>query len=105
MLLAFVNNSILAAINYEREMIWRKCYNEDRVLSVEKEKTENMICQLVPFHILDGIRNNKQIIDEIDHVTILFAKCVGASSPDVSRESLINLSTQQHQKQSTEFVN
>jgi hypothetical protein len=44
-------------------MRFRTQYNEERILIVETEKIEEAIVKLVPLHIFEGIKSEKQIID------------------------------------------
>ncbi len=64
----------LVFMNLEREMKMRLQFNNDRILEVETEKSEEDMGKLVPFHILAGIKNDQQIVDMLDNVTILYAK-------------------------------
>jgi hypothetical protein len=43
---------------------------------------EEAIGKLVPMHILEGIKNEKKVIDKLEHVTILYAqlRCMRSSS-------------------------
>ena len=48
----------LILASYTREMTTRKKYNLERIYNVEIEKTEELLAKLVPFHILNGIKND-----------------------------------------------
>jgi hypothetical protein len=65
---------LLCMICYDREMCNRKHYNEERIMLVETKKKEEAIGKLVPIHIVESIRNEKQVIDKLDNVTILYAR-------------------------------
>jgi hypothetical protein len=43
---------------YFREMAQRKQYNNERIIDVEIEKTEDLLSKLVPYHVLAGIKND-----------------------------------------------
>lgn len=73
-LLTSTVHCLLSLMCYDREMRMRMYYNEERILIVETEKTEEAIGKLVPLHILEGIKSDKKIIDHLEHVTIMFAR-------------------------------
>jgi len=53
--------SVLLAVGiHHREMIQRKSLNYERILSLEIEKTNGLITKLVPFHVLNVIKNEKK---------------------------------------------
>ena len=81
-LLTTMVHCVLALMSYDREMRMRKFYNEERILIVETEKIEETISKLVPMHIFEGIKSDKQIIDNLEHVTILCARlrCLNGSN-------------------------
>ena len=54
---------LIGLMCYDRAMRFRIQYNEERILEVETEKIEEAIVKLVPLHILEGIKSEKQIID------------------------------------------
>ena len=73
--------AILLAVGiHHREMIQRKQLNYERILNVEINKTNELISKLVPFHILNVIKNEKRQVDEFDDMTLLHADIVGFSS-------------------------
>lgn len=39
-------------------MSQRKQYNNERIIDIEIEKTEDLLSKLVPFHVLAGIKND-----------------------------------------------
>jgi hypothetical protein len=60
-ILGQVMYSFLLAIGiHHREMIQRKSLNYERILNVEIDKTNILISKLVPFHILNVIKNEKR---------------------------------------------
>lgn len=70
--------SVLLAMGiHHREMIQRKSLNYERILDVEINKTNVLISKLVPFHILNVIKNEKRQVDEFNDVTLLFTDMVG----------------------------
>jgi hypothetical protein len=44
--------------SYFREMHQRKNYNNERIIDIEIENTEDLLSKLVPFHVLAGIKND-----------------------------------------------
>ena len=64
----------LVFMHLEREMKMRQQFNKERILEVETQKSEENMGKLVPFHILAGIKNDQQIVDQLDNVTILYAQ-------------------------------
>ena len=53
-------------------------------MNVEINKTNDLISKLVPFHILNVIKNEKRQVDEFEDVTILNAKVVGINKKGVN---------------------
>jgi class 3 adenylate cyclase len=62
---------------YFREMGQRKQYNNERIVDVEIEKTEDLLSKLVPYHVLAGIKNDQRVVDILDNVTLLYTDMVG----------------------------
>lgn len=62
---------------HHREMIQRKSLNYERILNVEISKTNDLISKLVPYHILNVIKNEKRQVDEFEDITLLFTDMVG----------------------------
>lgn len=56
---------------HHREMISRKCLNYERVLNYETKKTNELISNLVPIHLLNDIVNEKKSVDEFENMTIM----------------------------------
>ena len=53
--------AILLAVGiHHREMIQRKSLNYERILNVEIKKTNELISKLVPYHMLNVIKNEKR---------------------------------------------
>lgn len=77
---------LIGLMSYDRAMRFRTQYNEERILIVETEKIEEAIVKLVPLHIFEGIKSEKQIIDQLDQVTILFARlrCIDNNNNSMS---------------------
>lgn len=70
--------AILLAVGiHHREMIQRKSLNYERILNVEIENISVLISKLVPFHILNVIKNEKRQVDEFEEQTLLFTDMVG----------------------------
>lgn len=68
---------MLVFMRYDKEMQIRKFHNETRILEVESEKAEEAISRLVPRHIMDGIKNDVQIIDALDFITVVYVQVTG----------------------------
>ena len=67
---------LCAAIHY-REMNQRKAMNYDRVLNVEINKTNNLISKLVPYHMLENIKDEKRAVDEFEDCTVMITSIGG----------------------------
>jgi class 3 adenylate cyclase len=67
---------LLAVGIHHREMIQRKSLNYERILNVEINNINELISKLVPFHMLDVIKNEKKHVDEFDDCTLLFTDMV-----------------------------
>lgn len=53
--------AILLAVGiHHREMIQRKSLNYERILNIEIKKTDELISKLVPYHMLNVIKNEKK---------------------------------------------
>ena len=62
-----------------REMRSRKIYNNDRIIDVEIKRTEELLSKLVPEHVLQGIKNDQKVVDQLEHVTLLHTEIAGFS--------------------------
>ena len=60
-----------------REMRSRKIYNNDRIIDVEIKRTEELLSKLVPEHVLQGIKNDQKVVDQLENVTLLHAEITG----------------------------
>lgn len=58
-------------------MSQRKQYNNERIIDIEIEKTEDLLSKLVPFHVLAGIKNDQRVVDVLENVTLLYTDMVG----------------------------
>lgn len=56
---------------HHREMIQRKSLNYERVLNYECKKTNELISNLIPYHLLNDIINEKKSVDQFVNMTIL----------------------------------
>ena len=75
----FINiifTGFLILASHTREMTTRKKYNLERIYNVEIQKTEELLAKLVPFHILNGIKTDQRIFDQLENVTMLCAELV-----------------------------
>ena len=48
---------------HQREMKYRKAYNNDRIIDVETHRTENLLDQIVPSHALAHIKADEKVTD------------------------------------------
>jgi len=71
--------AILLAIGiHHREGIQRKSFNYERILTIETNKTSDLISKLVPFHMLSAITSGEQRVDEFDgNLTLLYTDMIG----------------------------
>jgi class 3 adenylate cyclase len=58
-------------------MIQRKSSNYEKVLNIQIDQTNTLISKLVPYHILNVIKNEKKHVDDFEDVTLLFTDMVG----------------------------
>jgi class 3 adenylate cyclase len=65
------------AQTYIKEMNKRKTYNKERIIEVEIKRTHDLLGNLVPPPVLEGIMNDQKVVDEIEETTILFTDMVG----------------------------
>jgi len=65
---------------HHREMIQRKHLNYERILEVETDKTNNLISELVPLHILSAIKSEKRQVDIFEDATLLYVDLSGFCS-------------------------
>lgn len=68
---------LLAVGIHHREMIQRKIRNYERILYVQISITNDLISKLVPYHILNVIKNEKRQVDEFDDLSLLYTDMVG----------------------------
>jgi len=65
---------------HHREMIQRKHLNYERILEVETDKTNVLISELVPLHILSIIKSEKRQVDIFEDATLLYVDLSGFCS-------------------------
>lgn len=69
--------AILLAVGiHHREMIQRKSLNYERILNVQINITNELISKLVPYHMVNVIKNEKRQVDEFQDCTLLFTDMV-----------------------------
>ena len=61
---------------YYNEMLMRVLYNQKKYMEIELQKTHKLLNNLVPPAVLEGIKNNQQVVDEIEDATLLFTDMV-----------------------------
>ena len=54
----FIFVFLVISLIYNREMLSRKIYNNERIIEVEIRRTEEQLSKLVPEHALAGIKND-----------------------------------------------
>ena len=71
----------------------RRQYNQQRIIEVEIEKTEDLLGKLVPLHVLAGIKNDQRVVDSLDNVTLLYTDMVGFTefSKNTKPQEVVNL--------------
>jgi class 3 adenylate cyclase len=62
---------------HHREMIQRKVLNYERILNVETKKTNDLISNLIPYHLLNVIINEKRQVDCFENMTLLYVDIPG----------------------------
>jgi len=65
---------------HHREMIQRKHLNYERILEVETDKTNVLISELVPLHILSALKSEKRQVDIFEDATLLYVDLSGFCS-------------------------
>jgi len=65
---------------HHREMIQRKQLNYERILEVETDKTNVLISELVPLHLLSIIKSEKRQVDIFEDATLLYVDLSGFCS-------------------------
>ncbi|CDW78012.1 adenylate and guanylate cyclase catalytic domain containing protein [Stylonychia lemnae] len=71
---AFTSQHIF--ILYFQEMQRRKTYNNDKMIEQDLIKTNNLLSNLVPPPVLEGIKHDQKVVDELEDVTLLFTDMV-----------------------------
>lgn len=61
-------------------MIQRKQLNYERILEVETDKTNVLISELVPLHLLSIIKSEKRQVDIFEDATLLYVDLSGFCS-------------------------
>ena len=62
---------------HHREMIQRKSINYERILTYEGRKTNDLISNLIPIHLLNVIISEKRQVDVFDDITLLYVDIPG----------------------------
>ena len=58
-------------------MARRKIHNKKIIMDFEIKRTNDLLSNLVPPPVLQGIKNDQKVVDELDDVTLLFTDMVG----------------------------
>lgn len=58
-------------------MTKRKRHNRNIIVDFEIKRTNNLLSNLVPPPVLNGIKNDQKVVDELEDVTLLFTDMVG----------------------------
>lgn len=69
--------ALLILASHSREMKVRRQYNQERIIEVEIQNTEDLLGKLVPLHVLAGIKNDQRVVDCLENVTLLYTDMVG----------------------------
>jgi class 3 adenylate cyclase len=63
--------------SHHREMVKRKLHNRKIIMDFEIKRTNDLLSNLVPPTVLQGIKNDQKVVDELEDVTLLFTDMVG----------------------------
>jgi hypothetical protein len=63
--------------SHVREMVRRKIHNREKMIEVEIKRTHDLLENLVPPPVLEGIKSDQKVVDELEDVTLLFTDMVG----------------------------
>jgi phospholipid-translocating P-type ATPase (flippase) len=82
---SYIENSVLvigfSLINiigaFKRENQLRVYFNLKSLAELEIEKTDNLLTQMMPLHVLENMKNGKSVTDKFLNVTLLYADIVG----------------------------
>lgn len=55
----------------------RKIHNRKIIMDFEIKRTNDLLSNLVPPPVLQGIKNDQKVVDELEDVTLLFTDMVG----------------------------
>jgi adenylate cyclase len=58
-------------------MVRRKIHNREKMIEVEIKRTHDLLENLVPPPVLEGIKSDQKVVDELEDVTLLFTDMVG----------------------------
>lgn len=58
-------------------MAKRKGHNRKIMMDFEIKRTNDLLSNLVPPPVLQGIKNDQKVVDELEDVTLLFTDMVG----------------------------
>ena len=58
-------------------MLARRIHNRKIIIDIEIKRTSDLLSNLLPPHVLQGIKNDQKVVDELEDVTLLFTDMVG----------------------------
>ena len=98
---SYIANAVLVAgfavINiaavFKREIQLRSYFNLKKLAEKEIEKTENLLTQMMPPHVLANMKKGKSVTDRFTNVTLLYADIVGFTywSSDKTPEQVVGM--------------
>lgn len=91
LVLGFMIINIAAA--FKREIQLRGYFNLKKVAEKEIERTENLLTQMMPPHVLENMKRGKSVTDRFSNVTLLYADIVGFTfwSSDKSPDQVVGM--------------
>ena len=78
---------------FKRESQLRSYFNLKKLAGDEIEKTEKLLTQMMPPHVLENMKKGKSVTDRFSHVTLLYADIVGFTywSSDKNPEQVVGM--------------
>jgi magnesium-transporting ATPase (P-type)/class 3 adenylate cyclase len=95
-LLTIAFGAINSLAVYSRESQLRNYFNLKAFTEKDLMKTENLLVQMMPPHVLENMKNNRSITDKMHEVTLLYADIVGFTkwSSDKSPNTVVDMLSQ-----------
>lgn len=92
--------AVFSAINFSSIFVQEKKHKSNYNLSIlakkEIKETEQLLVQMMPPHVLEGLQNDRSETDRLENVTILFADIAGFTnwSSDKTPEEVVQMLSQ-----------